>query len=82
MVHEGHLAIPPASDAKMNILFLRGEKLAQFLADNFNTESMTVIDESRICTRALLTSMLTQYAYDNHRRDPEAELQSREIERK
>jgi hypothetical protein len=48
------------------------EKLAQFIADNFNSDSLTVIDESRICTRALLTSMLTQYAYDHNRRDPTA----------
>jgi len=51
---------------------LISEKLAQFLGDNFNTPDMPIIDESRICTRALLTSMLTQYAYDNNRRDPSA----------
>jgi hypothetical protein len=51
---------------------LISEKLAQFLGDNFNTPEMTIIDDSKICTRALLTSMLTQYAYDNNRRDPTA----------
>ena len=47
-------------------------KLAQFLGDNFNTDDTPVIDDTKICTRALLTSMLTQYAYDNNRRDPSA----------
>ena len=48
------------------------ERLAQFISDNFNTDEMTVISADRICTRALLTSMLTQYAYDHGRRDPSA----------
>lgn len=46
------------------------EGLAQFIAENFNTDAHTIIDSSRICTRALLTSMLTQYAFDNELRDP------------
>lgn len=48
------------------------EKLAQFISDNFNNDKLTVIDQNRICTRACLTSMMTQYAYDNGRRDPNA----------
>jgi len=48
------------------------QKLAEFIAEHFNTEALPVIDESRICTRALLTSMMTQYAHDHGRRDPTA----------
>lgn len=47
-------------------------KLAEFIAENFNTEQLPVIDDTRICTRALLTSMMTQYAHDHGRRDPSA----------
>lgn len=49
---------------------LVSDKLASFIATHYNTSDMDVIDDSKICTRALLTSMLTQYAYDNNRRDP------------
>ena len=44
-------------------------EIAQFIADNFNTDDLPVIDEARIVTRALLTSMFTQYAYDKNLRD-------------
>jgi len=46
------------------------EDMAQFIHENFNSEKIQVIDDSRITTRALLTSIFNQYISDHNCRDP------------
>lgn len=47
------------------------DALASFMNDHINKlPDLVVIDDTCISTRALLTSSMTQYAYDNNLRDP------------
>lgn len=45
------------------------DALAQFIAEHINSDTNAVMDDSCITTRAILTSCMTQYAYDHQLRD-------------